>query len=403
MILRCSVLAVLLFTTAVVRADSVVPRGRVVNGVNVRQQASSDSPIVGFLRPGESLEFIKSVPRWYKVRVGPAEAGFVSKSFTLRLPQPEGAAPLPARGTDELRIHYLAVGTGTCTVVECPGAGAVPMIIDCGSRGRAPNGLDDGQLTSRVDGILAGRVPNVVLSHADQDHINRIAMLLEGRPIGQVWLGGASDEYPQDLRDLLADAGTTINQDLADDFHDESPLTDEQLDCGDASVFVLTVNTGGSKNSQSLVMSIDYGEFSAIFSGDAEGKTERQARRNFDDAVRTNVLSGSHHGADTHGSNGTRRSEWPEFTRPEVIIYSAGNTFEHPRCGATQNYVSSLARVPAHAMRCGRGNGTFRQLYTTRAEYTTSVSGTIVVTTSGVSPMSIWCEQSASCAATIAF
>ena len=169
---------------------------------------------------------------------------------------------------------------------------------------------------------------------------------------------------------------------------------DDRLSCGTASVFILTVNSGDSKNGRSLVMSIDYGDFAAIFTGDAEGTTEEQAVNNYGGALKTAVLSGSHHGSHTNGSNGERStSGWVAATAPEVMVYSHGQVFGHPRCSITDNYHAGLATVSAHSMHCGRNNGdnTPRNFSTQRAEYSTEVSQAITITTDGTSPMDLHC------------
>ena len=106
---------------------SVVPSDRVVQFVNVRDEPSGNS--IARLSRGESLPFVQSVPRWHEVRLSDGQSGFVSKSWTQVVP----IVPDDDRG--ELRIHFLSIGAGTCTVVECPGTSAPPMIIDCGSTG----------------------------------------------------------------------------------------------------------------------------------------------------------------------------------------------------------------------------------------------------------------------------
>ena len=160
------------------------------------------------------------------------------------------------------------------------------------------------------------------------------------------------------------------------------------------------------------MVTIDYEDFSATFTGDAEASTERQAIANYDGAVKTTVLSGSHHGADTQGSNGSakdvgesNRSGWPEATLPEVMIYSHGQKFGHPRCAITSNYHPSLARVNNHPVHCGDNNDDNIPIprHTEFAEYSTEVSGKITVTTNGISPLSIHCGGAIGCAEEIAF
>lgn len=38
-----------------------------------------------------------------------------------------------AGAADELRVHFIDVGQGDCTLIECPGGGVI--LVDCGSLG----------------------------------------------------------------------------------------------------------------------------------------------------------------------------------------------------------------------------------------------------------------------------
>jgi hypothetical protein len=160
----------------------------------------------------------------------------------------------------------------------------------------------------------------------------------------------------------------------------------------EASSFVLTVNTGTAKNAQSLVLMIEYEEFSVIFSGDAEGSTEAQAIANFDGNVKTTVLTASHHGANTNGSNGP---DWISATSPEVVVYSAGTMFRHPTCAAMDRF-TTVAETQRHSTRCGVP-AQYRRRRTTEAHYDTFTSGVIIITSNGRSPVMVNCSRSAEC------
>ena len=175
-------------------------------------------------------------------------------------------------------------------------------------------------------------------------------------------------------------------------------MPDDELGCGLASVYTLTVNTGNTPNRNSHVLEIRYREFGATFTGDAQGATEEQAAENYSDNVKTTVLNASHHGASSHGSNGRA---WVRATDPEVAIFSSGPSFGHPKCTVVARYDEVLAPAPAHPTRCGDNSGFRNELRSTTAKYVTSVNGLIVVTTSGDSPLSLTCDGSTGCDAQI--
>jgi hypothetical protein len=61
------------------RLYRVVPSDRVRVGVNVRSEPSPDSPVIGLLKPGTAVRFVRSVPRWLLVQTPDGTTGYVSK------------------------------------------------------------------------------------------------------------------------------------------------------------------------------------------------------------------------------------------------------------------------------------------------------------------------------------
>ena len=145
--------------------------------------------------------------------------------------------------------------------------------------------------------------------------------------------GGNPDDYTESGFPIWIDekdvSGSNIIDQFGADFHTHHD-TESEIPCGEASVFILTVNTGTAPNAQSLVLMVEYNEFSVIFSGDATGETEQQAMTNFSEAINTTVLTGSHHGADTFGSNDSNsdpdKKKWADASEPEILILSIRNT-----------------------------------------------------------------------------
>lgn len=382
--------------SAVGQTQRVVPSDRVVTFVNVRETPDVTGTELGRLLVGESAEVISSVPRWYQVRLASGAIGYVSKSWV------SVTQTLGPRRTDELRIHHLNVGTGACAIVECPGAGALPMIVDCGSIGRGEEDLAPQDVSKYLSDVLSAHTdpPNIVLSHGDRDHYSLIPQVLGTITATNIWMGGKTADYTSDAfpvwLEAQRDAGATIHDEssMPANWHNNGQPIGESLNCGLAEAFVLTVNTGEDKNTQSLLLLLEYKDFSAIFSGDAEGLTEQQAITNFDNNVKATVVTGSHHGARTKGSNS---AIWASATAPAVMIYSAGEKFSHPTCTAVERF-STVVGTTEHAARCGLGGeGNYRIYRTKRAEYMTRSVGTVIVTSNGTSPMTVNCTKSKEC------
>jgi competence protein ComEC len=391
---------------ALVQADGiaaqelfVTPSDRVTRFVNVRELSSSDSDTIARLSPGERLPLVDSIPGWREVRLADGRSGFVSKSWAVVVPGP------PPGSDEELRIHFLSIGAGTCTVVECPGLGALPIIVDCGSSGgRGDMALERDEARQRIQEILAehGTAANVVLSHGDVDHYRWIPHVLGEMSIQHIWQGGDPDTYGSDgfptwIGRQEAD-GAVIHRDFPVHWHNDGEPLGDDLSCGLASTFVLTVNSGAgtSTNTDSLVLMIEYEDFTVIFSGDAVGITEEFAEANFRGAVKASMVSASHHGAVTFESNS---SAWAEATAPAVIVYSSGQLHGHPRCPATETYRSFLAAAPNHETHCNRTSDYAQREIadSVLAEYITDVVGSIVVSSNGRSPMKLVCEAGTGC------
>ncbi len=382
--------------------EVVVPSENVTSFVHIRAQPTSASDSKGQLRPGQSLPFVRNVPRWREVSLPDGTTGFVSKAWTRVVAAPSAPAPAVA-GANVLRVHFLSIGSGACTVVECPGPNAPPMFIDCGAtsgtqREMAHN-LDETRTI--VQGILARHTaaPNVVLTHGHEDHFNWIPDLLAGVTPGHIWRGGRVSDYPSTFNAWVAtqaQAGATVHEAMASNWHNDRASLGMGLNCGLAQTYVLTVNSGNNESSRSLMLMIEYEDFAAIFPGDAQQVTQDNAIRNFPDGLKTTVLSASHHGASSAGSNNTA---WVEATSPQVVVYSAGTQHRHPTCVAVNRYYSRLARVPTHPTQCdSRGRTWDSEL----AEYVTDMVGDIVVETSGRSPLRLTCQAAQGCNVQIA-
>jgi competence protein ComEC len=377
--------------------DLVTPSDRVSTHVNVRATADVTAVEIAQLAIGAALPLVRRVPGWHEVQLANGQSGFVSKAWTTV------SRALSPRRQDELRIHFLNIGAGTCTVVECPGSNAAPMIVDCGSTGATPLDMSAQQTRAYVREVLSQHEtpPNVVLSHADLDHYSNIAGTLDDLAVASVWQGGESSEYSgANFPSWLADQesrGAVVHRDCPPHFHNNRQPVSADLSCGDASTFVLTANTGTSKNAQSLVLMIEYEDFTVVFTGDAEGVTESQAVTNYAEALKATVLTSSHHGASTASSNSP---SWAVAMAPEVLISSAGNRFFHPRCVATDRF-TTLALTKGHDVRCGTASS-YLTSRTRSAHYVTAVNGTIIITSNGLSPMAVNCTRSVECGVKIA-
>jgi beta-lactamase superfamily II metal-dependent hydrolase len=266
----------------------------------------------------------------------------------------------------------LDVGQGSCVYVDCPD-GARPIIIDCGTKGRsigAGNNGDTGVTTNWIAGELdrLQLAPRIVVSHADTDHFNRIAAAVAPERAPDVYLGSPYAHHEDDFRiwlDRVDEEGGALHYFAARSAVHDHP----DLRCGGAIADVLIANaTGGAvDNADSVVLALSYQGVSFVFAGDAEGHTRgedrteplalatrRQLPRLLENRI---ILSASHHGADTEGSNGLAWVQaWNESDQLYAVSFSARpTTHGHPACNIVERYHTNMAEpVDAFPLRCSR-------------------------------------------------
>jgi competence protein ComEC len=165
---------------------------------------------------------------------------------------------------DELRVAFLAVGHGGCTVIETPDGRT--LLYDAG----ALNGPD---LTRRIvapylwhRGIR--RIDDVLLSHADLDHFNGLPALIDRFRIGRVVLTPTfADKTTPGVREALnvierAKVPTRI------------VTAGDVLTAGDVTFEVLHPPSDGPpgvENVRSLVLLVRHAGHSILLTGDLEG------------------------------------------------------------------------------------------------------------------------------------
>jgi competence protein ComEC len=202
------------------------------------------------------------------------------------------AKQLPPASGKELTVRVLDVGLGDSTLVVAPSGKT--LLVDAGPPG-AGKKVIDALKRAGVD-----HLDFFIATHSHADHVGGADEVLKAVNIGQVFYSG----YPQTTReyDDFLKAVQQKNLKL------EKATPGTVLDLGDGALLrVLApiepyfeekdLSAGGNEpNANSVVMRLDYGEFSMLLPGDAEEQTERRmAEKGADFAAA--VLKVAHHGS----------------------------------------------------------------------------------------------------------
>jgi competence protein ComEC len=227
-----------------------------------------------------------------------------------------GAARLPA---DELRCTFLAVGHGTCTVLETPDGQT--LLYDVG----ALSGPEVVQ--HRIAPFLwrrgIRRIDEVFLSHADLDHFSGMRDLLERFAVSQVTCNPtfAEKDTPavRHLFAVLEQAHVPVRTAHAGQVFQAGEVTLEVLHPPGR-------GPPGAENARSLVLEVRHLEHTILLTGDLEeaGLTRLLALP----ARKVHVLMAPH-----HGSPGANPDELATWARPEVVVASQGRPW-----GAARRY-----------------------------------------------------------------
>ena len=255
-----------------------------------------------------------------------------------------GWSPRWSGDGETIRVTFLDVGQGDAAVVELPDGQT--MLIDAGA---AYDTLDLGRAV--VGPFLwdrgIRRLDHVIATHPQLDHVGGLAWILHSFPIGRYWGSRISREEPfyQRLQDSLAEKG------LVEETAEEGRVI---LSAGGCRAQTLNppprpaeenvtrgLSSGKTLNNLSLVVRLDCGRHSFLFTGDAEADAlARMVRSGHASPVR--ILKVPHHGA-----RGSLDEDWIGHVRPEVAVISVGkqNSYGHPAPAVVAAYAAEGVRV----------------------------------------------------------
>jgi competence protein ComEC len=215
----------------------------------------------------------------------------------------------------ELRCTFLAMGHGTCVVMELPSGQTI--LYDAGNLG-SPDAA-----TKTISSFLwsrgIDRIDAVVLSHADIDHYNAMPGLIERFPIGAVYISpmmfdpiatGGELTAPNYLRDVLRDSGVPLREIwMGDRLRTDDPhVTIEALHPPREGVL-------GRDNANSLLLAVEYAGQRILLPGDLESPGIEMVTA--DPPLDCNILLAPHHGSALSDPPG-----FAAWSTPEWVVMS---------------------------------------------------------------------------------
>ncbi len=249
------------------------------------------------------------------------------------------------RKAGELRIHFLDVGQGDCTLVELPDNKI--LLIDGGNG----SGANDKKIMRYLNALEIERIDYLVLTHADGDHAGGLDTVLKYKTVKNVYYPylenpSVNREYAQFYEKLLdenckkfiSERYLTISSKK-----ENYPFTLAFL-----SPYSLETNADvAGENDDSAVLWLEYQGVSAMFLGDASTAVERRLMQAdqvdiFEEIgvklfQNTDVLKVAH-----HGSADSTSAEFLEYLQVQTAVISVGkdNAYGHPDGEVLTNLLS---------------------------------------------------------------
>ncbi len=223
-----------------------------------------------------------------------------------------------------MSIRQLDVAQGDAALITTPEGKRI--LIDAGPSPHIVANL------LRSEGI--DTVDLMVASHAHADHIGGMPSVFAAVAVRAYMDNGiphTTATYARTIAAAQREPGLQYLQ-----------ATDRTITLGSVTVRVLPPpRTDGSQNNNSVGLLIEYGDFSALYTGDSERRELTHWLR----AAPLNsveLVKAAHHGA----RNGVT-AHWVEATAPQIVVIPVGarNRYGHPSPYALQLWAAGGARI----------------------------------------------------------
>jgi len=232
----------------------------------------------------------------------------------------------PNINDDLLTVRFIDVGQGDCILVRM---GGETMLIDCGEK----------KFYGRVADALAGlgitEIDHLVATHPHSDHIGGMEDIVKNYEINNIYMPKIEHDTRtyENLLDAIEAKGLMI----------DAPAPGTVIYVGGAAVtFLGPVNPLYKEiNDNSIVLRIEYGNFSCLITGDIMAAAEKDILAQ-GLQLQSTVIKAPHHGSSSSSSQSFVDAVAPEYA---VILVGAGNSYNHPNEEVVQRYRQAGAEV----------------------------------------------------------
>lgn len=249
---------------------------------------------------------------------------------------------------DEVQFHFIDVGQADAILIRTASG---DILIDAGERASKE------QLNAYLKKVGVREIEYAIFTHPHEDHIGGAEMVLQDYRVKHVILPDCTantNVYKNMMKEIDEQKIPVIEATAGYEF------TVGELNCKLLSP--VKDSYGDNKNNYSVTLRAQYGETTALFTGDAETEVEADMIEKFGRSgeLDCDLLKVGHHGSDTSSSEKFLKAVSPDHA---VISCGKDNDYGHPHGSILSRY--EKLNIPI---------------------YRTDLEGTIIFTTTGGEP-----------------
>ena len=242
---------------------------------------------------------------------------------------------------ENIEVHFIDVGQGDSILIK---QGDYSMLFDAG----------DNQYGNTVVKYLKDndikKLDYVFGSHPHADHIGGLDDVIHTFDIGKVIIPKLTHNTKtfEDVVYAVKSKGLKIT----------TPIVGDEYTLGDAKFTILAPNQGtySNLNNYSIVIRLEFGDNSFVFTGDAESQVETEILNNGYN-IQADVLHLGHHGSDTSSSSNFLKAIAPSHA---VVSVGIDNKYGHPESSVINRLIEQnieIYRTDLHGTIIATGNG----------------------------------------------
>lgn len=253
------------------------------------------------------------------------------REFAADFLAPQAVGSPPADIEDgELLVAMLDVGQADCNVII---TGGTTVMIDSGDQ------YSYAAISNFLNKNGISRIDYLINTHPHTDHMGAMAEIIKNYDIGEILmidipfdLTPTNSTY-RNLLDVIDRSGVRVS----------IARIGDEFSVGEGTLRVLSAGGYDDLNNCSMVLKLEFGRTSFLFTGDAEQVVEKDLIRAGADLA-CDVLSVGH-----HGSYRATSREFLKFAAPRYAVVScgAGNSYGFPH----REVVANIERQGAELLR----------------------------------------------------